>query len=66
MKYKTYRICLLSLVIFAVVGGIFYYQNAKEKRAQSVDGTFVMVPMAENFEEAFAWLTQEEPGGNHV
>ena len=24
MKHKTYRICLLSLVIIAVIGGILY------------------------------------------
>lgn len=41
MKYKTYRICLLSLVILAVVGGIFYYRNMEENQAQTVDGTFV-------------------------
>lgn len=27
MKHKTYRICLLSLVIIAVIGGILYYTN---------------------------------------
>ena len=41
MKYKTYRICLLSLVILAVVGGIFYYRNMEENQLQTVDGTFV-------------------------
>lgn len=41
MKYRTYRICLLSLVILAVVGGIFYYRNMEESQAQTVDGTFV-------------------------
>ena len=50
MKYKTYRICLLSLVILAVVGGIFYYRNMEENQAQTVDGTFV---------EAFPKLSEE-------
>lgn len=43
MKYRTYRICLLSLLILAVVGGIFYYRNMEESQAQTVDGTFVEV-----------------------
>lgn len=50
MKYRTYRICLLSLVILAVVGGIFYYRNMEENQAQTVDGTFV---------EAFPELRRE-------
>lgn len=49
MKYKTYRICLLSLVILAVVGGIFYYRNVEQNQLQAVDGTFVEALPAEGY-----------------
>ena len=41
MKYRKYRICLLSLIIIAVIGGLFYYYNTGEEEAKAVDGTFV-------------------------
>ncbi len=45
MKIKTYRICLLSLVILMVVGGLFYYMNGMENSAQVMEGTFVVKMM---------------------
>lgn len=41
MKYKTYRICLLSLVILAVIGGILYYANENGDKSTKGEGTFV-------------------------
>lgn len=42
MKFKTYRICLLSLVIIAVIGGILYYVNSgMSGSGQQYAGTFV-------------------------
>lgn len=41
MKYKKYRMCLLSIVIIAVIGGIFYYESMKNTHDYSEDGTFV-------------------------
>ena len=41
MKYKRYRICLLSLVVVAVIGGIFYYMNYVSRDEESQKGTFV-------------------------
>lgn len=64
MKYKTYRICLLSLVILAVVGGIFYYRNMEQNQLQAVDGTFVEALPAEGYMtalEAFG-STDSYPG----
>ena len=40
MKKRTYRLCLLSVIIIALIGGFFYYQNAAREE-QAVDGTFV-------------------------
>lgn len=40
MKHKTYRLCLLSVIIIALIGGFFYYQNTT-KAEKAVDGTFV-------------------------
>lgn len=40
MKHKTYRLCLLSVIIIALIGGFFYYQNST-KAQKAVDGTFV-------------------------
>ncbi|MEG0962648.1 MAG: hypothetical protein RSD28_05305 [Lachnospiraceae bacterium] len=39
---KIYRICLLSLVIFTVIGGIFYYLNYVKNEASVMEGTLVM------------------------
>lgn len=41
MKYKTYHICLLSLVILAVIGGILYYANENGDKSAKGEGTFV-------------------------
>ena len=36
-----YRICLLSLVIIAVIGGILYYTNENGNKSTKGEGTFV-------------------------
>lgn len=42
MKFKTYRLCLLSLVILAVIGGILYYVNSGIRGdVEQYAGTFV-------------------------
>ena len=41
MSHKTYRICLLSVVIIAVVVGIFYYLNYVQKEGTITEGTLV-------------------------
>lgn len=38
---KIYRLCLLSLVIITIIGGIFYYVNYVEKEREIVEGTLV-------------------------
>ncbi len=41
MGHKIYRICLLSVVILAIVGGIFYYLNYVRDRSDITEGTLV-------------------------
>lgn len=41
MGHKIYRICLLSVVIIAIVGGIFYYLNYVQKGTEIHEGTLV-------------------------
>ena len=41
MSHKLYRICLLSVVILAIVGGIFYYLNYVRDEADITEGTLV-------------------------
>ncbi|MCI5492585.1 MAG: hypothetical protein MR425_00465 [Lachnospiraceae bacterium] len=41
MKKKTYRLCLLSLVVIALIGGFFYYRSHQTEDSKEVDGTFV-------------------------
>ena len=41
MSHKLYRICLLSVVIVAVVVGIFYYLNYVQEESSITDGTLV-------------------------
>lgn len=41
MRRNIYRICLLSVVIAAIVGGIFYYLNYVQKEAEIREGTLV-------------------------
>lgn len=53
MNQKKYRICLLSLLIIAVVGGIFYYRNLAGNKAQAVDGTFVRMFENDNLDDFF-------------
>lgn len=41
MRHMVYRICLLSVVIIAIVGGIFYYLNYVRDEADITEGTLV-------------------------
>lgn len=42
MKYKKYRLCLLSLIIVAVIGGILYYAyGMQDKEMGKQAGTLV-------------------------
>ncbi len=41
MNHKIYRICLLSVVILAIVGGIFYYLNYVKDKSDITEGTLV-------------------------
>lgn len=41
MRHTVYRICLLSVVIIAIVGGIFYYLNYVRDEADITEGTLV-------------------------
>jgi hypothetical protein len=41
MSHKIYRVCLLSVVIIAIVGGIFYYLNYVQKSNEITEGTLV-------------------------
>lgn len=63
MKYRAYRICLLSLVICAVIGGIFYYHNTRKQQMQEAEGTFVEAPSVLPYKEAFAWVNEEGADG---
>lgn len=46
MEHKIYRICLLSVVIIAIVGGIFYYLNYVQKGKEIKEGTLVQMERA--------------------
>lgn len=42
MSHSTiYRICLLSVVILTIIGGIFYYVNYVENQTSVTEGTLV-------------------------
>ena len=41
MRHKVYRLCLLSVVIIAIVGGIFYYINYVQNKTDITEGTLV-------------------------
>ncbi len=41
MSHKLYRMCLLSLLILAIVGGIFYYLNYVQDHTEITEGTLV-------------------------
>lgn len=41
MSHKLYRMCLLSLLIIAIVGGIFYYLNYVQDKTDITEGTLV-------------------------
>ena len=41
MSHKLYRMCLLSVVILAIVGGIFYYLNYVQEESDITEGTLV-------------------------
>lgn len=38
---KIYRICLLSMVILTIIGGIFYYVNYVQEQTAVTEGTLV-------------------------
>lgn len=44
---KIYRLCLLSLVILTIIGGIFYYVNYVENETKVTEGTLVQQESAE-------------------
>lgn len=48
MSHKLYRMCLLSVVILAIVGGIFYYLNYAKEKTEITDGTLVRNEQAEH------------------
>jgi len=41
MSHKVYRLCLLSVAVLAIIGGIFYYLNYSQKNQISTEGTLV-------------------------
>ena len=41
MSHKVYRLCLLSVVILAIVGGIFYYLHCVKDNEDITEGTLV-------------------------
>lgn len=41
MSHKLYRMCLLSVVIIAIIGGIFYYLNYVRDEKDITEGTLV-------------------------
>lgn len=41
MSHKVYRLCLLSVALIAIIGGIFYYLNYAKKSQMVTDGTLV-------------------------
>lgn len=41
MSHKVYRLCLLSVVILAIVGGIFYYLYCVKSNEDITEGTLV-------------------------
>lgn len=40
---KIYRLCLLSVVLLTIIGGIFYYVNCMENETQITEGTLVQI-----------------------
>lgn len=50
MSHKLYRMCLLSVVILAIVGGIFYYLNYVRDEMEITDGTLVRNEQTEEWE----------------
>lgn len=50
MSHKLYRMCLLSVVILAIVGGIFYYLNYVRDEMEITDGTLVRNKQTEEWE----------------
>jgi predicted secreted protein len=48
MRYKFYRKCLLSVVILAIIVGIFYYLNYAQKQNSYSEGTLVKTPLIKN------------------
>ena len=61
MEHKIYRICLLSVVILAIVGGIFYYLNYVQKETEIHEGTLV-----KRYENAQAMVGAAAVGSSFV
>ena len=61
MSHKLYRMCLLSVVILAIVGGIFYYLNYVQKEADITEGTLVEQMQEEMRPVSHAERMQPEP-----
>lgn len=38
---RIYRLCLLSVVLLTIIGGIFYYVNYVENQTAITEGTLV-------------------------
>lgn len=41
MSHKIYRICLLTVLVAAIAGGIYYYMNYVQKETDITEGTMV-------------------------
>lgn len=41
MNRKTYRICLIILIIAAMISGIYYYRSVQKEELNPQDGIFV-------------------------
>lgn len=54
---KIYRLCLLSVVILTIIGGIFYYVNYVKSETSITEGT--LVQREEQMQELFRGQMQE-------
>lgn len=54
---KIYRLCLLSVVILTIIGGIFYYVNYVKSETSITEGT--LVQREEQMQEPFKGQIQE-------
>lgn len=47
MNRRTYRICLVMLIMAAIVSGVFYYRFMHKKENLPKEGTFVRESLME-------------------